>query len=84
MNKPVTKFRIFVNSLNAELNPICHLLVLLEAHPVPHVSRVRVQVRLKCLALYVNKKKVLMLAAKLKITNKALQRSDMVSGCEVI
>ena len=36
-------FRLF-NPLNAELNPICHLLVLLEAHPILHVSRVRVNV----------------------------------------
>jgi len=30
------------NPLNAELNPICHLLALLGAHPIFHVSRVRV------------------------------------------
>jgi hypothetical protein len=30
------------NTLNAELNPICHLLVLLGAHPILHVSRIRV------------------------------------------
>jgi len=28
--------------LNAELNPICHLLVLLGAHPILHISRIRV------------------------------------------
>jgi hypothetical protein len=28
--------------LNAELNPIWHLLVLLAAHPILHVSRIRV------------------------------------------
>jgi hypothetical protein len=28
--------------LNAELNPICHLLALLGAHPILHVSRIRV------------------------------------------
>jgi hypothetical protein len=28
--------------LNAELNPICHLLALLGAHPIFHVSRIRV------------------------------------------
>jgi hypothetical protein len=33
--------RIF-NSLNAELNPICHLLVLVGAHHIVHVNRVRV------------------------------------------
>jgi hypothetical protein len=31
-----------VNPLNAELNPICHLLALLGAHPILHVSRIRV------------------------------------------
>ena len=30
------------NSLNAELNPICHLLELVGAHPILHVSRIRV------------------------------------------
>jgi len=30
-----------LNPLNAELNPICHLLALL-AHPVLHISRIRV------------------------------------------
>ena len=32
-----------VNPLNAELNPICHLLALLGAHPIFHVSRIRVK-----------------------------------------
>ena len=31
-----------INPSNAELNPICHLLALLGAHPIPHFSRVRV------------------------------------------
>jgi len=31
-----------VNALNAELNPICHLLALLGAHHILHVSRIRV------------------------------------------
>ena len=30
------------NSLNAELNPMCHLLTLLGAHPIFHISRIRV------------------------------------------
>ena len=30
------------NPLNAELNPVCHLLALLEAHLIFHVSRIRV------------------------------------------
>jgi hypothetical protein len=32
-----------VNPLNAELNPICHLLALLRAHQILHVSRIRVK-----------------------------------------
>jgi hypothetical protein len=37
------------NPLNAELNPICHLLSLLGAHPILHISRIRVKPeRLKC------------------------------------
>jgi len=35
-----------INSLNAELNPICHLLALLGAHHILHVSRIRVNMRL--------------------------------------
>ena len=30
------------NPLNAELNPICHLLALLVAHLILHVSRIKV------------------------------------------
>jgi hypothetical protein len=33
------------NPLNAELNPICHLLALLGAHLIFHVSRIRVKNR---------------------------------------
>ena len=31
------------NPLNAELNPICHLLALFGAHHILHVSRIRVK-----------------------------------------
>jgi hypothetical protein len=31
-----------LNSLNAELNSICHMLALLGAHPILHVSWIRV------------------------------------------
>ena len=34
-----------INPLNAELNPFCHLLALLGAHPILHVSRIKVNVR---------------------------------------
>jgi len=33
----------YLNPSNAELNPICHLLALLGAHPILHVSRIRVK-----------------------------------------
>jgi len=36
-------YNILINPLNAELNPICHLLELLGAHPILHVSRIRVK-----------------------------------------
>jgi hypothetical protein len=32
-----------INPLNAKLNPICHLLVLLGAHHILHISRIRVK-----------------------------------------
>ena len=44
-----TRFRLSakrtspVNTLNAELNPICHLLALLRAHHILHVGRIRVK-----------------------------------------
>jgi len=31
------------NALNAKLNPICQLLSLVGAHPIFHVSRIRVK-----------------------------------------
>jgi hypothetical protein len=44
------------NPLNAELNPICHLLALLGARPIFHVSRIRVNSAFK--GLKTNTKKV--------------------------
>jgi hypothetical protein len=32
-----------INPLNVQLNPICHLLALLGAHPILHVSRIKVK-----------------------------------------
>ena len=37
------KFNSAFKGLNAELNPICHLLALLGAHSILHVSRIRVR-----------------------------------------
>ena len=34
----------YINPLNDELNPICHLLALLGAHHTLHVSRIRVNI----------------------------------------
>jgi len=33
-----------INPLNTKLNPICHLLALLGAHPILHISTIRVNV----------------------------------------
>jgi len=33
--------KVINNPLNAKLSPICHLLALLEAHSILHVSRIR-------------------------------------------
>jgi hypothetical protein len=35
-------FQFMINPLNTELNSICHLVALLEAHPILHVSRIRI------------------------------------------
>jgi len=37
------RIQLSLNSLNAELNPICHLLALLGVHHFLHVSRIRVK-----------------------------------------
>jgi len=34
------------NPLNSDLNPICHLLALLGAHHILHVSRIRVKLHI--------------------------------------
>jgi hypothetical protein len=34
---------LLINPLNSGLNPICHLLALLGAHHILHVSRIRVK-----------------------------------------
>jgi len=43
-----------INTLNAELNPICYLLALLGAHLFPHVSRIKVKsLTLRLLTSYI-------------------------------
>jgi hypothetical protein len=41
----MVKFNLALNSLNAELNPICHFLALLGAHHILYVGRIRVKQR---------------------------------------
>jgi hypothetical protein len=41
---------IEINLLNAQLNPICHLLPL-GAHPILHISRIRIKIHLLMLTL---------------------------------
>ena len=43
ISKVLHNVRFLFNSFNAKLNPICHLLALLEVHHIPHVSRLRVK-----------------------------------------
>ena len=38
---------VLINPLNAELNPICHLLALVVAHHILHVSGIRVKGAIK-------------------------------------
>jgi len=42
-----------INPLKTQLNPILHLLALLGAHHILHVSRIRVNVRFPNLMVYV-------------------------------
>jgi hypothetical protein len=39
---------MMINPLNAKLNPTCHLLALLGAHPIFHVSGIRVKTAPTC------------------------------------
>ena len=39
--------KFYFNPLNSELNSICHLLALLGAHHILHVSRIRVNITLR-------------------------------------
>jgi len=43
LTKHVVTYFYCINPLNAELNPICHLLVLLGAQYISHVSVLRVK-----------------------------------------
>jgi hypothetical protein len=43
-----------LNRLNAELNPICHLLALLGAHHIFHASGLRVNTEMDIISIVVN------------------------------
>jgi hypothetical protein len=45
--RPTIRFPRVINPLNVELNPICHLLALLGAHHILHISRIKVNA-IKC------------------------------------
>jgi hypothetical protein len=47
LGRPVLKWKYIINPLNTELNPICHLLALLEAHHILQFSRIRVKMDLQ-------------------------------------
>jgi hypothetical protein len=54
LGRPWRKWGNNIYPLNAKLNPICHLLALLGAHPILHVSRIRVKMDLqevKCVGM---------------------------------
>ena len=54
-----------IDPLNAELNPICHLLALTRAHPILHVSRIRVKLQVKLGGIYIHADYVFLLVDKL-------------------
>jgi len=39
----IVSWTTYLNPLNAELNPICHLVALLGAHHILHISRIKVK-----------------------------------------
>ena len=47
LGRPRREWEDNINPLNAELNPICHLLALLGAHHIFHVRRIRVKMIVK-------------------------------------
>ena len=61
---------VLSNPLNAELNPICHLLALLGAHPIFHISGIRVNI---------NPKVILWLAANVKTTTIRVSKESVIT-----
>ena len=59
----------YINPLNAELNPIWNLLALLGAHPILHVSRIRVKHCTMCIPVCTNKTHYIFYCSILKSTD---------------
>jgi len=51
-----------LNALNAELNPICHLLALLGARHILHISRIRVKKQLRTALFFVTMQHVVVIS----------------------
>jgi hypothetical protein len=47
LGRPRRRWEDNINPLNAKLNPTCHLLALLRAHPILHISRIRIKMDLQ-------------------------------------
>jgi len=58
-----------INPLNAELNPICHLLELLGAHHILHVGRIKVKDENCFNALLLGLNKDVILLREIKVRN---------------
>ena len=70
-----------VNPLGAKLNPFCHLLALLEAHHILHVSRIRVKPLTDCQSLFAIFASSLLTSQCVQIASEGPQRiPDMVNG----
>jgi hypothetical protein len=50
-----TQIEYSFNPLNAKLNPFCHMLALLGAHPILHVSRIKVNLICLVLCVYIGR-----------------------------
>jgi len=64
-----------LNPLNTELNPICHLLTLLEAHHILHISRIRVNHTHDSIAVFTKTRALLLPFLKQKPRTLASQKS---------
>jgi hypothetical protein len=77
--------RLDINPLNVELNPICHLLALLGAHHILHVSRIRVKPCLALSLLYCRKwdslSRILPKKSRITIQSIDVQRHIQICSC---